>query len=352
MSTPTPRPRVFVGSTSEQKFIARVIEKRLNEVADVDLWFSNVFEPGYSTLESLLKKAVSTDFAVLILTPDDMVESRGKLQWAPRDNIVFELGLFMSKLTPPRTFMLYPIGTDPPKIPSDLLGITAVPYHDRPGRLEEEVDVACFKIEKQIKSLGLNTDTRSSEILASRDQLGSSELGLRWGDLEARCKHELIIAGWSCRNVISGKTREVFKRLVERDCVVRFLVIHPDILTDTRFDMGPVCNIAHDHILKDVKTGIGLVEELKTTIDSRKRHRIELRGTKWFMAWSAVGVDTASSYGMIQVELYHYGNPYEIAEPLEKRVELILEPRSRFYQGFAKSLFNMWNAAEPISSAP
>jgi hypothetical protein len=37
-------------------------------------------------------------FAVLIITPDDVVSSRDIEAQAPRDNVMFELGLFMGRL--------------------------------------------------------------------------------------------------------------------------------------------------------------------------------------------------------------------------------------------------------------
>ena len=38
------------------------------------------------------------DFAVMILSPDDMTESRDQSYASPRDNVLFELGLFMGRL--------------------------------------------------------------------------------------------------------------------------------------------------------------------------------------------------------------------------------------------------------------
>jgi predicted nucleotide-binding protein len=48
----------------------------------------------------------SFDFAILVLTPDDLTQSRGKQQPSPRDNVVFELGLFIGALGRDRVFMV------------------------------------------------------------------------------------------------------------------------------------------------------------------------------------------------------------------------------------------------------
>ena len=60
-----------------------------------------------------------------------MIESRKKKQAAPRDNVIFELGLFMGALGRERTFIVKPRHVDI-KIPSDLLGVTFIEYSTLP----------------------------------------------------------------------------------------------------------------------------------------------------------------------------------------------------------------------------
>ena len=48
--------------------------------------------------------SLKTDFAVLVLTPDDITLSRGTTIASPRDNAIFELGLFMGTNGRNRTF--------------------------------------------------------------------------------------------------------------------------------------------------------------------------------------------------------------------------------------------------------
>jgi hypothetical protein len=92
-----------------------------------------------------------------------------------------------------------------------------------------------------------------------------------------------------------------------------------------------------------------LVEELKKIIDPAYWDYLEVRGTKWFMAWSAVAVDREKAGGVLQVELYHYNNPYAVPEHLDKRVNLIFKANSPMYQGFSGSVKNMWDAAETLA---
>ena len=77
------KPTVFVGSSSEGLDIARSIKSQLNVDAHVSIWNENVFGLSESTLESLVKSLESFDFAVLVITADDLVVSRGTEARAP-----------------------------------------------------------------------------------------------------------------------------------------------------------------------------------------------------------------------------------------------------------------------------
>jgi predicted nucleotide-binding protein len=115
---------------------------------------TRIFGLSEATLESLDKVMRASDFAVLILTPDDMLTSRGKNASAPRDNVLFELGLFMGRLGRSRTFAVYD-RTANLKLPSDLAGITAATYQPHSsGNLAAALGAACTKIELTIVQQG------------------------------------------------------------------------------------------------------------------------------------------------------------------------------------------------------
>ena len=92
------RPSVFIGSSSEGLPMAKVISELLKTEAETTIWHEGVFGLGQGTLESLVNALDNFDFAVLVLTPDDMVESRDQTWQSPRDNVLFECGLFMGHL--------------------------------------------------------------------------------------------------------------------------------------------------------------------------------------------------------------------------------------------------------------
>jgi hypothetical protein len=87
------------------------------------------FQPSHSVLADLLEIRNKADHAAFFLTGDDVRRSRKRQAAVPRDNLVFELGLFMGALGPDRVFAIAPY-MERPSLPSDLLGITTLDYYE------------------------------------------------------------------------------------------------------------------------------------------------------------------------------------------------------------------------------
>lgn len=149
------RPAVFVGSSSEGLRIAQAIQVCLDPACEVELWTQGIFGLTEGTLESLLLALPRFDFAILVLTADDMVVSRGVEKVSARDNVLFELGLFIGSLGRDRTFILYD-RTDPPALPSDLAGLTPATFFPHTsGNLVAALGAACTKIQDVVEKLGI-----------------------------------------------------------------------------------------------------------------------------------------------------------------------------------------------------
>lgn len=122
----TTKPRVFIGSSKEGLAVAGALGDSLSRVAQVDIW-DQCFEIGQLNMEALAEQLSACDFAVLVLTGDDMTTSRGRRTASPRDNVVFEAGLFMGKLGRRRALLLREDRRDM-KLPSDWDGLTMATY--------------------------------------------------------------------------------------------------------------------------------------------------------------------------------------------------------------------------------
>src|SRR6187397_2379453 len=127
------KPRIFLGSSGKQAKLLQALTRGLEDVVHVEPWTTS-FNPGTTTLERLLELTREVDFAAFVFAQDDWTsntppasESSATAQASPRDNVVFEAGLFGGVLGMRRTFILHAQGS---KLPSDLLGLTCVRYGD------------------------------------------------------------------------------------------------------------------------------------------------------------------------------------------------------------------------------
>src|SRR6476620_1323900 len=146
------KPRIFLGSSGQQEKLLQALTRGLQDIADVEPW-TTVFTPGVSTLDRLVELTREVDFAAFIFAQDDWTtkgaSSDAPGEASPRDNVVFEAGLFGGALGIRRTFILHANGS---KLPSDLLGLTAVRYDAAAG--PAEVRAINQKLRKAIEAEG------------------------------------------------------------------------------------------------------------------------------------------------------------------------------------------------------
>jgi len=154
------KPHIFLGSSGKQKKLLQALTRGLEDVAHVEPWTTS-FTPGTTTLERLLELAQEVDFAAFVFARDDWTTNSpsesdppGSGQASPRDNVVFEAGLFGSALGMRRTFILHATGA---KLPSDLLGLTCVRY-------EEAVTAVHMRIVNQKLRQAIESEGRIARI--------------------------------------------------------------------------------------------------------------------------------------------------------------------------------------------
>jgi hypothetical protein len=148
------RPTVFIGSSTEGLKVAKTIQLLLDRACEVSIWSQGIFGLGEGSLESLVKSLDLFDFAILVLTPDDLIETRGNVKQAPRDNVLLELGLFIGALGRDRSFAVYDRNAKL-HLPSDLAGVTMATYSiHQSGNLRSSLGAASTLIEDAIDRLG------------------------------------------------------------------------------------------------------------------------------------------------------------------------------------------------------
>ena len=156
VASTNPRPVVFIGSSRESLPIAEMIKCNLNgQDTIVKLWTEGVFDASQFILTELERQVRESDFAVLVLGADDEVVSRDEKSDAPRDNVIFELGLFMGALSHERTIMVIPYESQI-KIPTDLLGLIPLKYQsDDSNGLTASLATVCDQLRYIINKAGV-----------------------------------------------------------------------------------------------------------------------------------------------------------------------------------------------------
>lgn len=146
---------VFLICSTEALPIAREIQNQFaHDKFFVKVWTEGTFRASQYPLDSLEDQLDESDFAIAIVTPDDLVESRDEQQGAPRDNVIFELGMFVGRLGRDRSFLVEPRGEEV-RLPSDLKGITTIGYSARQGQeLTSRLGPACNQMRDIFNQMG------------------------------------------------------------------------------------------------------------------------------------------------------------------------------------------------------
>ncbi len=218
-------PRVFIGSSSEGRSVAEAFQALIADDSEPTIWHQGVFGAGEYTMDALQRAAEESDFAVLVMTPDDVVERRGEAFPAMRDNVLLELGLFMGVLGLNRVLMLAPT-TPRMAWPSDLAGITRLPSYP-PDRSDRNLRAALGPAALEAKQIFGRRGSRPATSPASAPQAGDHvrlleyELDLLWTAVAAQGWRRLRPNSTTTIRVISPRGRRFSMQLSADPSVTR-----------------------------------------------------------------------------------------------------------------------------------
>jgi predicted nucleotide-binding protein len=121
--------KIFIGSSGRALVLAQMLRDELfTDFCEATVWNeASEGQAGQMIIEMLENAAREYDFAVMILTRDDVVFREGgdKEKRQARDNCIFEAGLFMGALGRHRCFLVSGVRAD--ELPVDLQGIIYLP---------------------------------------------------------------------------------------------------------------------------------------------------------------------------------------------------------------------------------
>jgi hypothetical protein len=146
------KPRLFIGSSQESLQVAYAIQENLDSDCASTVWLQGVFKLSSNAMTDLIDAINNFDFAIFIFHADDITIIRENKTASVRDNIIFELGLFIGKIGLKNVFFLKGKNSDL-RIPTDLLGITYGTYDDNreDNNLRAAVAPFCNQVRIQLQ---------------------------------------------------------------------------------------------------------------------------------------------------------------------------------------------------------
>lgn len=158
------KPRLFIASSVESLSVAEAVNVNLDHEFEVTLWKNGTFKLSSSAIDDLVEKSSFVDFALFIFAPDDIATIRSRSEHVVRDNVIFEMGLFVGAIGKSRSFILKPRSIEM-HLPTDLLGVTPADYDASrsDGDLVSATNRACSLIKTEVERLGLINHESLSE---------------------------------------------------------------------------------------------------------------------------------------------------------------------------------------------
>ena len=243
------------------------------------LWNEGFFRHGRSLLENLTTSLDSFDFAVLIATPDDLVITRNDALLTPRDNIIFELGLFMGKLGRDRTYLIHP--RDPQlRLPSDLLGVVTAscswPLADslRGSRLQlsqymSALGPACDQIRDALQEWKAREEANALHdpgLVSCYTNFSEAQaaIGRRIAASQSGIFLMAINFSWTPRLNIAE-----FRAKIDQGVLVRFMVLNP--MTELLPYVARSIAMQEDDLRAENKVCLKTIMQLQEYADSRRK---------------------------------------------------------------------------------
>lgn len=140
------KPKIFIGSSTTGIKIAYKLQYLLQHDAEITVWNQGIFNLSQSFLESLEKALKKFEFGIFVFSDDDSINIKGEDKKITRDNVIFELGLFMGKLSRENVFVVFP-ETEGLHILSDLEGIVKAPFNPA----QEDLAAALGPVAEEIR---------------------------------------------------------------------------------------------------------------------------------------------------------------------------------------------------------
>lgn len=329
MSTNNKKNKIFIASSSEGLSVTYAIQENLEHSNEITPWSQGFFGLSESTLDSLVKQLPNYDFGIFVFSFEDIIKIRNQEERAARDNVIFELGLFIGSLGKNRCFIVKPKSKEKLHLPTDLIGYAPAEYPiDRTDKnLTAALGPACYKIQREIDALGNKSGNKISAQL--EEQIIACGLSafyqtrLDYGKYrkDASSIDRYISTATSSIHMVSINLTtgipidgicNVFKDKIEKikDFEVYISLINPENEELLRA-LSPILDSDVFDLSLAIKNSLSKLNDLRSELPKRAQKRLIIKTHETLPFASAIMIDCHKEHGKIQIETKAYKAPLQ-----------------------------------------
>ena len=323
------KPKIFVASSVEGLDIAYAIQENLEYVAEVTVWPQGIFDLSEYTLDELIKPLDIFDFGIFVFSFKDLSRIRNEEVKTTRDNVLFELGLFVGSMGRQRCFILMPKSKEKLHLPTDLLGIKSGIYDPNrsDANLLAALGPASNQIRRSINRQGLRRkkEARLSNIVVqqiieagvtafyqSRKDYGKYRADASTIDsYVATANHSVHMVSINLMTGLpfDGLCSALEKKLEQNSTFSVSISLLNPWKNELMLALSPVLDIEPEKLAESITSTLSELSKRKQRISKQAQNRFEIRAHNAVPFGSAIIIDGNTARGKIQIETKPFKAP-------------------------------------------
>lgn len=319
------KPELFIASSVEGLDVAYVIQNLLQYDAECTVWDQGVFKPSSYTVKDLLTMLSRMNYGIFVFSAADDLVIRGEKEKAVRDNVLFELGMFMGVLGQSNCFIVMPNNDGDIHIPTDLIGINLLKYDNnrRDGNIKAALGPAVNEIKRVIKGKSKEQVTASKELLeqissvgmrafySSRDDYSKYREKASSIDKYIERAHESIcmVSVTLSTGIQFDDICKVFERKLKGNSNFRITISLLNPFNQELYrTIMPLFKQSTEALQNNTISALTTLKGFKNSLEKNEQDRFLIRVHQTLPFGSAIILDGDSKNGTIQIET----KPYEV----------------------------------------